>query len=146
MKALTNAIVAITAFHNHMGNVAEYLVNPTYIPFLRLHAPACARNTHIPTLTFRYSGGKITPGSTMSDTQASFQGLNIALTTAVPMPMLLGDFTHLLHRDDKLSQTREVFARFQVGVQLSFVCDSQGLLAYMLLLKLFLTSFCCRRT
>ena len=82
----------------------------------------------------------------MSDMQASFQGLNIALTTAVPMPMLLGDFTHLLHRDDKLSQTREVFARFQVGVQLSFVCDSQGLLAYMLLLKLFLTSFCCRRT
>ena len=26
--ALTNGIVAITAMHNHMGNVAEYLVNP----------------------------------------------------------------------------------------------------------------------
>ena len=53
----------------------------------------------------------------MSDMQASFQGLNIALTTAVPMPKLLGDFTHLLHRDDKLSHTLAVFARFQVGVQ-----------------------------
>ena len=28
VKALTNGIVAVTAFHNHMGNVAEYLVNP----------------------------------------------------------------------------------------------------------------------
>ena len=25
---LTNAIVSITSMHNHMGNVAEYLVNP----------------------------------------------------------------------------------------------------------------------
>lgn len=89
VKALTNGIVAITSFHNHMGNVAEYLVNPTY------------------------SGGKITLRSTMSDMQASFQGLNIALTTAVPMPKLMGDFTHLLHRDDKLPRTQEVFGRFQ---------------------------------
>ena len=29
VKAMTNGIVAITSFHNHMGNVAEYLVNPT---------------------------------------------------------------------------------------------------------------------
>jgi hypothetical protein len=46
--------------------------------------------------------------------QSSFQGLNIALTTAVPMPKLMNNFSHLLHNDDKLNQTRAVFARFQV--------------------------------
>ena len=60
----------------------------------------------------------------MSDMQASFQGLNIALTTAVPMPKLLGDFTHLLHGDDKLSHTLAVFARFQVGVLLSVAASA----------------------
>ena len=28
---VTNAIVMITAMHNHMGNIAEYLVNPMYV-------------------------------------------------------------------------------------------------------------------
>ncbi len=28
VHVLTNAIVSITSMHNHMGNVAEYLVNP----------------------------------------------------------------------------------------------------------------------
>ena len=60
----------------------------------------------------------------MSDMQASFQGLNIALTTAVPMPKLLGDFTHLLHRDDNLPRTLAVFARFQVGVLLSMAASA----------------------
>jgi hypothetical protein len=50
--------------------------------------------------------------------QASFQGLNIALTTAVPMPKLMNDFTHLLQVDDKLPQTRAVFMRFQVSTYL----------------------------
>jgi hypothetical protein len=30
------------------------------------------------------------------------------------MPKLMNDFSHLLHNDDKLNQTRAVFARFQV--------------------------------
>jgi hypothetical protein len=50
VKALTNAIVAITSFHNHMGNVAEYLVNPTYIPFSGFTLPR-AREKHTQTHT-----------------------------------------------------------------------------------------------
>ena len=46
MKAMTNGIVAITSFHNHMGNVAEYLVNPTYVSFFWLHVRAKHTLTH----------------------------------------------------------------------------------------------------
>jgi hypothetical protein len=115
---LTNAIVAITSMHNHMGNVAEYLVNPMCVRRCQerahINLPLCVTAHDLIVFILRYAGAKITPLSTESDVQSSFQGLNIALTTAVPMPKLMNDFSHLLHNDDKRNQTRAVFARFQV--------------------------------
>lgn len=72
VNVLTSFIVGVTGIHNQVGNIGEYIVNPSY------------------------AGGKIRPGATMSDVQGSFQVLNIGLATAAKRPMLLDNVDHLL--------------------------------------------------
>ena len=50
----------MTAFHFHVGNVVDYLVDPAV------------------------ASGKIRPGSTVGDVQASLQAMIIALSTGSP--------------------------------------------------------------
>jgi len=56
--ALGLFIVHVTGYHNQAGNVADYLVNPTF------------------------ASPKIRKGRNVADIQATFQGLNIGLMTA----------------------------------------------------------------
>ena len=56
--ALGLFIVHVTGYHNQAGNVADYLVNPTF------------------------ASPKIRKGRNVADVQATFQGLNIGLMTA----------------------------------------------------------------
>ena len=56
--ALGLFIAHVTGYHNQAGNVADYLVNPTF------------------------ASPKIRKGRNVADIQATFQGLNIGLMTA----------------------------------------------------------------
>ena len=71
IAGLTSFIIHVTGYHNQAGNVADYLINPTY------------------------ASPKIRKGRNIADVQATFQGLNIGLMTAMKAPRLLSDFTHL---------------------------------------------------
>ena len=84
----------VTGYHNHVGNVADYL------------------------LAADFAGAKIRKGATQSDVQASFQGLMIGLMTAMKAPKLLPtqpstNFTHLLLRDAHLTRTTAIFHNYQ---------------------------------
>eukprot|EP01062_Namystynia_karyoxenos_P069311 TRINITY_DN64828_c0_g1_i1.p1 TRINITY_DN64828_c0_g1~~TRINITY_DN64828_c0_g1_i1.p1 ORF type:complete len:647 (+),score=177.62 TRINITY_DN64828_c0_g1_i1:62-1942(+) len=85
VSVLSMLITYVTGIHNHVGNVADYLLSP------------------------EYAGAKIRPGTEVSDVQASMQTLNIALSTAVPMPMLLSNVDHLLLDNE----ARRVWSKFR---------------------------------
>jgi len=89
VKVLADYIIHVTGLHNHVGNVADYLKDPTF------------------------ASGKIRPGREIADVQATFQGLNIALLTAQRKPKLINDFTHLLLKDEHNSKTIELLNKFQ---------------------------------
>ena len=72
----------VTGIHNHVGNVADYFADPTFITT------------------------KLRRGKEVSDVQTTFQGTNIALATATPQPYLLNNFKHLLLEDEHLSATQ----------------------------------------
>lgn len=86
-------IVHVTGYHNQAGNVADYLVNPSF------------------------ASAKIRPGRNVADVQSTFQGLNIGLMTAMLAPKLVNDFTHLLLRDEHLGATIQVFQKFSADLQ-----------------------------
>eukprot|EP01065_Artemidia_motanka_P030255 TRINITY_DN36270_c0_g1_i1.p1 TRINITY_DN36270_c0_g1~~TRINITY_DN36270_c0_g1_i1.p1 ORF type:complete len:636 (+),score=164.66 TRINITY_DN36270_c0_g1_i1:61-1968(+) len=109
VSLLTNLLVFVTGIHNHVGNVGDYLLRPSY------------------------SSGKIRPGTEVSDVQSSFQAVNIALTTAVPQPGLLSNVDHLLLDE----RAKKVWATFRADLETladeidarnvkrgSFVCNS----------------------
>ena len=89
VRVLTHFIFGVTGVHNHVGTIADYLVDP------------------------RFTSAKIRPGREVADIQATFQGFNIALMTASKMPKLLNNFTHLLLDDEHLKTTTAIFNGFQ---------------------------------
>jgi len=88
-EVLANLIAYVTGFHNHAGNVADYLIDPSF------------------------ASPKIRPNRNVADIQATFQGLNIGLMTALPAPKLINNFTHVLLNDDHLMETTAIFNAFQ---------------------------------
>jgi hypothetical protein len=85
-------IIHVTGYHNQAGNVADYLINPSY------------------------SSPKIRKGRNMADVQATFQGLNIGLMTAMKAPRLLSDFTHLCLEGEKNEECKLIFQNFQTNL------------------------------
>jgi hypothetical protein len=88
VEMLTLFVVSVTGLHQHLGNVAEYLVDPTFL------TPA------------------IRPGRDMNDVQKSFQGMAIAVSTGFVMPSILDDFTHLLLHDEHYEAAVVVYEQF----------------------------------
>ena len=74
--ALGLLVVVVTGLHNHVGNVADVIVDP-----------------------FMCSG-KIRPGTEVADVQAAFQMMNVGLATAAKGPMLLDSNVEHLLLDD----------------------------------------------
>ena len=89
INQLTTLIVIVTGYHNQVGNVADYFMDISYL------------------------SAKIRPNKEIADVQAAFQGLNIALMTAMKTPRLMNDFSHLLLEDDHLEATKAAFESFQ---------------------------------
>ena len=75
------------------GNVADYLINPTY------------------------ASPKIRKGRNIADVQATFQGLKIGLMTAMKAPRLLSDFTHLCLQDEKMMECKNTFNEFRSSLK-----------------------------
>ena len=86
VNVLAQFIWTVTGFHEAVGNVMEYAINPTHM------------------------GTKIRRGATMADAQASFQSLCIVALTGLKMPALMNDFRHVLPDDGK---GRPIFVKFQ---------------------------------
>jgi len=86
---LSMFILYVTGLHNHVGNVADYLVDPTF------------------------ASPKIRTGSELADIQAAFQGLNIGLMTAMVRPKLINNWFHILLPDEHLPQTSAILETFQ---------------------------------
>lgn len=93
VEVLSTYIMLVTGIHNQVGNVADYLTNPTF------------------------AAAKIRPGATRSDLQGTFQGLNIGLMTSQITPRLLNDFKHLLLQDEHLETTSQIFDSFQANLR-----------------------------
>merc|ERR1712166_210478 len=86
---VTTFIVYVTGIHNQVGNVADYLINPTY------------------------ASAKIRAGMNSADIQATFQGMNIGLMTSQLTPRLLNDWKHLLLQDEHHAATSLIFDTLQ---------------------------------
>ena len=89
ISQLTTLIVIVTGYHNQVGNVADYFMDISYL------------------------SAKIRPNKETADVQAAFQGLNIALMTAMKTPKLMNDFSHLLLKDEHFTKTQAAFESFQ---------------------------------
>lgn len=53
----------------------------------------------------------------VSDVQASFQSMLVALLTGWKVPALLNDFSHLLLPDENLPVTTQIFSNWQVELK-----------------------------
>jgi len=89
IEILSFFIDAVTGMHNHVGNIGDYFRSPTFV------------------------SSKIRQGTQQADVQAAFQGLNIALLTAMATPKLLNNFEHLLLPDQHHANTTAIFRSFQ---------------------------------
>ena len=103
INQLTTLIVIVTGYHNQVGNVADYFMDVTFL------------------------SSKIRPDKEIADVQAAFQGLNVALMTAMKTPKLMNDFTHLLVRDKYFEETKAAFLEFQNELKvLSDLIDTEN--------------------
>jgi Ca2+-binding EF-hand superfamily protein len=103
VDVLTTFIVFVTGIHNQVGNVADYLIDPTY------------------------ASAKIRPGMNSADIQATFQGLNIGLMTSQLTPRLLNDWKHLLLHDEHHATTSQIFDTLQSDLrQFSQTLDARN--------------------
>lgn len=89
VELLVNFVTYVTAVHNHVGNVAEYLMDT------------------------QLSSSKIRPGRENSDVQSSLQAMNIALLSGWKVPTLINDFSHTLLKDQHNKVTVALMAKFQ---------------------------------
>lgn len=69
---LAHTIFTVTAFHNHVGTVADFVMDPTF------------------------TAGKVWPGATIADKQSTTHLCVVASITGFEMPRLMGDFSHLM--------------------------------------------------
>ena len=82
--------MVVTGIHNHVGNVADVIIDPSI----------CT--------------GKIRPGKEIADVQAAFQMLNVGLATAPKVPKLMtNDVKHLLLDDRAMN----VWSSFQADLR-----------------------------
>jgi hypothetical protein len=99
---LTQFMFVVTGFHEHVGGVAEYVLDPAFM------------------------GGKIRKGHLMADVQSTVQVLLLLAATGFKQPPLIGDYTHLFLERER-SAARAVFARYQQALQaLSAAIDSRN--------------------
>ena len=90
-KTITKYIVLVSAYHNVVGKVAEYVMHPDFM------------------------SGAIKPGSEVGDVQKSLGVLAVTISTGTPFPLITSDFTHLLLRGGSPESTaaKQVFGQFQ---------------------------------
>ena len=69
---LTQVVFTVSATHEHVGNVAQYIRNPTL------------------------AAGKLWPGQTIADKQSSLHLCVVGAITGLEMPKLMEDFSHLM--------------------------------------------------
>lgn len=69
---LAHTIFSVTAFHNHVGTVTDFVMDPTF------------------------TAGKVWPGATIADKQSTTHLCVVASITGFEMPGLMGDFSHLM--------------------------------------------------
>eukprot|EP00928_Gymnodinium_smaydae_P020363 TRINITY_DN17870_c0_g2_i1.p1 TRINITY_DN17870_c0_g2~~TRINITY_DN17870_c0_g2_i1.p1 ORF type:complete len:1433 (-),score=358.29 TRINITY_DN17870_c0_g2_i1:61-4269(-) len=93
VPTITDFIIRVTAIHNQVGNVADYLTDPSFV------------------------STKIRPNQEVADIQAAFQGLAIGLMTANLQPRLLNNFEHLILEDEHVQETRSLFRAFQSDLE-----------------------------
>ena len=86
---LAKYIVLVSAYHNVVGKVAEYVMHPDFL------------------------SGAIKAGSEVGDVQKSLQVLAVTISTGTPFPLITSDFTHLLLADDKFARAKAVFDAFR---------------------------------
>jgi Lipoxygenase len=85
---LAQFMFTVSGFHEHVGGVAEYALDPAFM------------------------AGKIRPGQLMADVQASVQVLLLLAATGFRQPPLIGDYTHLF-LDRERAGAEAAFARYQ---------------------------------
>lgn len=86
---LAHTIFVVTAFHNHVGTVADFVMDPTF------------------------TAGKVWPGATMADKQSTTHLCVVASITGFEMPRLMGDFSRLMPD----AQAREVVNRWHLRLR-----------------------------
>jgi len=86
---ITYFIFQVTAEHNVVGKVSEYLADA------------------------EFTSGAIRPGRERGDVQKSMMAAAIAISTGLTQPLITNDFTHLLLRDDHFEVTKECFDTFR---------------------------------
>jgi len=90
VAALTASFIfQVTGIHHVVGNVAEYLINP------------------------KFSSTRIRADSEISDVEASHYGLLVATLTGMKGPFMMGNYKHLLTRDEKFKETSALMDNFQ---------------------------------
>ncbi|HWZ89637.1 MAG TPA: lipoxygenase family protein [Polyangiaceae bacterium] len=99
---LTQFMFVVTGFHEHVGGVAEYVLDPTFM------------------------AGKIRAGQSMADVQSTVQVLLLLAATGFKQPPLLGDYTHLF-LDRERPAAEAAFARYQQALRaLSTAIDERN--------------------
>lgn len=81
---ISNFVIHVTAIHNHVGNVAEYLLDA------------------------RFASGKLRAHREISDVQANLQAMLIALMTGLKVPPLVNDYSHVYLHDHHFKETSEL--------------------------------------
>jgi hypothetical protein len=72
----------VSATHEHVGNVAQYIRNPTL------------------------AAGKLWPGQTIADKQSSMHLCVVGAITGLEMPKLMEDFSHMMPDDHSRAAVR----------------------------------------
>lgn len=75
-RFLDYVLFTVTVFHKQVGYVAPYLNHPGFV------------------------AGRVRPESRLSDVQASVQVATVAVLTGIEVPMMSGDFSHLMPDPD----------------------------------------------
>lgn len=89
---LATFMFTVTGFHEHVGGVAEYILDPTFV------------------------GTKVRAGATMADVQSTVQVLLLLAATGFRQPPLLGNFDHLF-LDRERARVEEASARYQQALE-----------------------------
>jgi hypothetical protein len=102
-EVIADFLLAVTGFHTQTGNIADYVLNPSFV------------------------SGKIRAKREVSDVQSAFQLINIGILTSMDTPRLLNNFTHFVLDDRHRPRTTQVFEAFQTDLRaLSATIDQRN--------------------